>query len=151
EILTLMMYAVCYKEQRKTEKSLAILLYLNRCVENSGENMSYYEDLYTRLGVAVAGVLNEVGRYNESEETSFKCMKISLENQNSRRLARNAYAIACNIEAQLSDVPEKMKKQKEQEAIAFLKQAVVATQITNDQRGEQHIKSYCYKSYSINV
>lgn len=148
EILSLMMYAVCYKRQEEHQKSLAVLLYVQKCLENTNADISYYEDLYTRLGLTIAVTLRKLGKYEESKEVAMKCLGLSLENYNSRRLARYVYTVACNIEVQAKCRSEENHEQSQQEALQFYEQAYILAKLLNDDRGQQYIKAYCEETYS---
>lgn len=49
EILTLMMIAVCDHQEKQEENSLAIVTYIKNCLEITGTDPAYYEDICTRL------------------------------------------------------------------------------------------------------
>lgn len=151
EILSLMMYAVCYKEQKEYKKSLEVLLYVKKCLECTGTDISYYEDLYTRLGANISIILNSLKQYRNSELISLECMQLSLENKNSRRLARHAYTAACNIEKQLTNLPEEEQKNRNEEAFLLHKQAYVLATISGDCRGQQFINAHCEKIHNKTI
>ena len=140
ETLSLMLYGVLYKKQGKNRESLSVLQYVRKCLENTDADIAYYEDLYSRLGLMIPGVLNGMKKYRQAELYSLECMYLSIRNQNSCRLARFAYTAACNIEAQLHDLPTDLRAQKESEMFALLRTAMVVTEILNDKRGKRHIE-----------
>lgn len=51
EIRSLMMIALCYMQEDETDKRLAILSYIKRCLEITETNPAYYADIYTQLEV----------------------------------------------------------------------------------------------------
>ncbi len=51
EILSLTMIALCYKQEKINEKSLAILMYIKNCLETTGTELAYYKDIYAQLFV----------------------------------------------------------------------------------------------------
>lgn len=151
EILCLMMYAVRFRKQQTEDMYLLILSYVKKCLENSTRDISYYDDLYTRLVVMIASVQNDLGHFAESEKMSLECIQLALENQRSFRLAHYLYVVACNIEAQIPNCPAELQRQRKQDAISFLRQAYAAAQISSDSRGQKHIAQYCYKTYGITL
>ena len=51
EIRALMMIALCYMQEDKPEKTLAILSYIGNCLEITGTDPAYYADIYAQLAV----------------------------------------------------------------------------------------------------
>ena len=49
EMLSLMTIALCYKQEKLSEKSLAIVAYIKKCLGTTGTNPAYYADTYARL------------------------------------------------------------------------------------------------------
>ena len=138
-----MMYAVCLKKQKKYQESLTMLRYLQKCLEHMGADVSYYEDLYTRLGVMISSVLKKLGRYDESEQMVTTCMSLSLEKLHGRRIAHYMYTLVCTTIANSVDLPEEIRKQCKEVATQLYQQAYAATQMMNDYRGQQHMKDFC--------
>lgn len=49
EIRSLMMIALCHKQEEKTDNSLTVLSYVKNCLEITGTDPAYYEDIYAQL------------------------------------------------------------------------------------------------------
>lgn len=145
EIFSLMIYSTWCKQQGQREKCLEILLYLKHCLEHTEADASYYEDLYTGIGATISTIWNDLGMYCKSKEMTSKCLNLLLENRKSNRLAHYVYGIACNIEAQLLNMPSAVRQEHQDEITTLLQQAYAAAQIGNDYRGQQHIKLRCEK------
>ena len=124
-----------------------LLIFLQKCIEHTKTNPSYYEDLYTRLIVNLSYSLNKEKRYCEAEHLLLKCIHLMLENQSSYQLARCMCAAAHNIEAQLPSLPEEDRNMREKDAFDLLEQAYAMATISNDHGGQQHIAIHCEKVY----
>lgn len=151
EILTLIEYAFHYKKRRMHEKCLSILLYIKSCLQCSETDLAYYEDLYTRVGINVASVLGDLGRYQESNEVTISCMKLSLENQNTRRISQYLYGIAWNMAQQLPDCPEAERDLLKEEINSTLKKAYAAALLSGNTVRQQRIASYCLKVCGVEL
>ena len=150
EILSLMMCATCYKQQELHQDSLSILLYIQKCLENSGTDPVYYEDLYIRLGVMISITMRRLRKFLDAKRNSETCMQLSLETKSSLCLSYYAYDIACNIEKHLLNTSTEMCDQQKQEVIDFLRFAFVAALITGDTLGQHHIEQSANRIYGIN-
>lgn len=151
EILALIMTALCYKKQQQHQKSLSILSYTKECIEYATTNVSYYEDVYTRISMHIASALNREEKYREAEILSQECANLAIENLNCCQLARFLCSAAHNIEAQLPNFPEDEQILKKQEAFSLHKQAYVAAEISNDRCGQQHIDDHCKRVYGKRI
>ncbi len=151
EILILISYAFCCKRLNMYEKSLQILTYIQRCLENTGTDVSYYEDLYTRVGVSIASVLSDMGRYERSDMLIFKCMELCLESQDARRLPRCLFGVAWNLTQRISECSEHEKAQKTCEAITLLEQAYAVAILSGNVTRQQEIAAYCNREYRVDV
>lgn len=148
EILLLIAYAFGCKRQKEFEESLAIFRYIKNCLENADADISYYEDLYTRVGASMSSVLGNLSLYQESIDLLTQCMRLSLDSWNSTRLAQYPYSIVCCIRTQMSENPAgKDAKSSEQEIAMLLKQAYAATVISGDLFGQKFIRSYYLEMY----
>lgn len=49
EVRSLMMIADCYMQEENTDKSLAVLSYIKRCLEITGTDPAYYADIHAQL------------------------------------------------------------------------------------------------------
>ena len=144
EQLSLMVYAMWEKQSGKKENCLDILQYIRNCLRSSKASVSYYEDMYTRLGVAIAVILHDLKRYEASVAVLQECLELSVEAYNGRRLARYAYVIAYNLESQSLIEPDKDRRN---EAISWLRQAHIISQILNDRSGQRYIEKYVGEKY----
>lgn len=147
ETLLLMMRAVCHMRQQRYQEGLDLLLFVKKCLECGAANDSYHGDLHMRLGIHLSSALNSVGRYAEAEQTAREFMQCSLENRSSSQLARYAYIVACNIEAQLPKLHGIERVRKQKEALALHRQAYAAAVISNDMQGEKSIQAHCERLY----
>lgn len=142
EILTLLSYAYCCEKEHNFKECLEVLLFIKKCLENTGSDMTFYEDLYTRVGTSVSSVLNDLGLYADAAKLLSECMTISLGTGNSRRLGEYLYGEACNLEVQALECEDFQEK-----AFELLTQAYAAAKIRGDTVGQQHIKNYCFTKY----
>lgn len=151
EILTLMMRAVCYKNRGSHQKSLAILLYIKKCMDCSRTTISYCGDLYARLAATLANALNCEQRYREAEAVSSECVTLALESQTISHLSRYLCSVAYNIEAQFSSFSAEEREVRKQEAFRLHEQAYAVAVILNDCQGQQHIQTHCEKMYGKRI
>lgn len=151
ELLILFATSVCYKKDGQHKRALSMLAYVRRCLENTGADVAFYEDLYTRVMNTVASILGDLGHYNESEQIETVCLKMSLNNQNSGRIALFLYNLVWNLEQQISEYAEVIQQQKKQKIFALLKQAYVAAVISGDVMGQRHICSHCSLYFGIEI
>ena len=132
EIISLISCAFHYKRCNMYEQHLAILTYVKQCLKHSGAEVSYYEDLYTRVEANIASTLGDLGRYQESDLLTKMCIKLAIENQNTNRLTQYLYGIAWNTTQQIGNSPKSIRKHMEKDAISYLRQAYAAAQISGD-------------------
>lgn len=142
ETLCLMAIASRYKQKREYEKSLEILSFLYRCFRETGGNVLYYEDLYTRVAYNMSSVLNDLGRYREAMAVSEECIKLAIENSNSTGLTRYFYALSCNAHALIKE-DNTMRL----DAISMLKTAYAAALLSCDVVGQKFLENYSHRVY----
>ena len=149
EILILMAIAVGFKKQLKHEKSLKILRHIQQCLSNTQTDASFYEDLFTRLGVSIASTLNDLGFYEEAISLTSECMTLTLEHQHSERLTQQLYALSCNVNALIPDCsPEEYTKMHEKD-ISLLKSAYAAAIVSGDVAGQRFLENYSQRVYRL--
>ena len=141
EILSLVTCAFYYKRRKMFEKNLSVLAYVKKCLINAGTDISFYEDLYTRVEVHIASTLGDIGHYQESNDLAHMCIQLSVDNQNSTRLPQYLYGIAWNLSQQNTD--------RKEDAVMFLKQAYAASLIAGDILNQKQIYQYCRKTYDV--
>lgn len=137
--------ALYYEKLGKPEKGISILTYIKQCLENTGTDASYYENLYSQVVLNLASRLGNLGQYKESNELLVSCMQLSLDKRNTRRIAKYLYGIAWNLKKQFSDLSKAEPDLNEQKIVSILKQAYVAAVFSGDTAGQQHIKNRCLK------
>ena len=151
ELRILILYADCCKKHGELKTALTVLYYIDQCLKSTGVDVSYYEDLYTRVGANLSSVLQDMGDCQQATALLNLCWDISLKSQNSQRLARYPYALACNIENQLPYYPEEERQRKRNEALDLLKQAYAAVRISGDLTGQKRIAAYCARVYETEL
>lgn len=145
EMLSLIALAFCYKKQKQLERSLNVLSYIDNCFKRTGISPLYYEGLYTRVATSIASVVGDLGRYSESNSYAYSCIKLSLDTQTTRQLARCLYGISWNYIQQLPSYSEALQKELREKASALLKQAYAAALISGDKTDICLIKKYYFK------
>ena len=144
ELLTLMAYAFLQsKEQCNYQYSVSILSYLRKCLNHTENNMSYYEDLCTRIETDLANVLGDIGQYDDSNSFSYASIRRSLENGKSSHVSLNLYNIAWNLTQRLSEYSQEEREQRVQTASSCLITGYAVAQISNDLR----IQPFCLNLY----
>lgn len=149
EILSLISCAFYYKKYKMLEQNLAVLTYVEKCLKHSGTNVLFCEDLYTRIVVHIASTLGDLGKYDDSNLLIHMCLKFSIKNQNTERLAQYLYGIAWNITQQSKECSSSIKEGLQKEAISYLMQAYAAAIICGDALWQGWISSYCLENYGI--
>ena len=149
EILSLISCAFYYKKQKMLEQNLAVLTYVKNCLKHSGANVSFYEDLYTRIVVHIASTLGDMGNYEESDLMTHMCIKLSLDSQNTERWAQYFYGIAWNTTQQAKNCPSSIREHMRKDAISYLRKAYAAAIISGDTVWQKWIASYCLDNYGI--
>ncbi len=147
EILILLSIASCYKKQSQYEKSLRVLRYIEQCLKNTQADVSYYEDLFTRIGVSTASVLNDLGSYEEAITLTYECMALELEHQNSEHLTKQFYALSCNANALVPACSPEERTQMHEKGASLLKKAYAAAVISGDVVGQKFLKNYNHRVY----
>ena len=151
EILLLVLYATQIARCADHKRALEILTYAKKCLENTGTDVAFYDDMYTRIEAKIAGVLVNSGHYQQSVESFCNCLKVSLDNHVSKRLAKYMYGVACNVESKGLDCFSAEQRHYGKNSISLLRQAYAAAQISGDLVGQQHIRNYCLKSYKVDL
>ena len=149
ECLSMIAYAFYCKWLKDFDRSLSVALYLKRCLQNTGVNISLYDDLYTRIDGLIANVLGDLGRYQESNSLSNECIMLSLEQQSVNRIVDDLYNIGWNSTQQLMDCPVTERTERQQAAISVLRQAYAMSIITGNSVMEKHIAEHSLKNYGI--
>ena len=147
EMLSLITYAFYCKKLKQYAKGLKIFGYLKKCLLNTGTQVSFYDDLYTRIEVQIASILGDLGKYQESNSLSSVSIQQSLENRSSTHIGSSLYNIAWNLNQNLADISIEEIQKRKSNAIKFLKQAYAATIISGNVVMQQHILSYFFKIY----
>ena len=151
EILSFLTLANCYEKLKNYEQGLSILSYVKRCLENSGADASFYEDLYIGIGANTASILGELGRYQESNLIVSECLKLSVQNQRSAKLARLLFGAAWNLTRHSEELPQENRSDCEQHAIDLLRQAYAAAKISGDAVRQRAITAFCLREYNIEI
>lgn len=149
ELCILLTCSQLYKRERQHQKALSVLNYTRKCIENTGANPEYYEDLYTRILMRIGSNLGDLGRYEESNKLDRYCLEVSLRNSNSSKVALYLYDYAWNVEQQLQECPESERKSAEQTVVALLRRSYAAAVISGDVPGQQHILKHCKDRYGV--
>ena len=151
ELLILNGLARCYKTLGKLEKAQVIAAYARNCIGSADANPIYYEDLYVRLGLQLVSIWGDCGYYLESNNLARECLRVSLECQDSARLAMLCYNLAWNLEQQMKSVSAEVKTEMRRTALSYLQQAYAAALISNDTVGQAHIRVHCTEVYGIDM
>ena len=151
ELLILNGLARCYKTLGKLEKAQVIAAYARNCIGSADANPIYYEDLYVRLGLQLVSIWGDCGYYLESNNLARECLRVSLEYQDSARLAMLCYNLAWNLEQQMKSVSAEVKTEMRRTALSYLQQAYAAALISNDTVGQAHIRVHCTEVYVIDM
>ena len=151
ELLILNGLARCYKTLGKLEKAQVIAAYARNCIGSADANPIYYEDLYVRLGLQLVSIWGDCGYYLESNNLARECLRVSLEYQDSARLAMLCYNLAWNLEQQMKSVSAEVKTEMRRTALSYLQQAYAAALISNDTVGQAHIRVHCTEVYGIDM
>lgn len=149
EILSLISCAFYYKKHKMLKRNLAVLTYIKKCLKHSGANISFYEDLYTRIVVHIASTLGDLGKYEDSTSLTHVCIKLSMETQNTERLAQYLYGLAWNTTEQSKDCSDLSREDMQKQAISYLRQAYAAAIICGNTPWQHLISSYCLEIYGI--
>lgn len=148
ELMLLISYASNCRKQGNQQKSLTILTYIKRCLENAGTDMVFYEDLYTRVCTNIASILDDMGLQDEVYSLLSECIRISLETQNSRRLGEYLYGMACSLGQTPNDL---LTDAHRNYIVSLLKQGYSAAVMRGDAIGQSHIYNYCLKKYGVEI
>ena len=149
ELSILLTCSQLYKRERQHQKALSVLNYARTCIESTGVNPVYYEDLYTRILLRIGSNLGDLGIYDESSKLELQCLEMSLGNCNSSRLALYLYDHAWNIEHQMQTYPELEQTDSERKVFTLLTLAYAAAVISGDSAGQRHISNHCKDRYGI--
>lgn len=151
EIYLFLSCAAKYKKQGQYEKSLSLLSYVKRCLENNGADVVLYENIYTWMMLITASIQGDLGHYREANALDLLCIQLSLESQNSYRLAINFYDMAWNTEQLLTGLPERERQAKQEDALSLFRQAYAASIIAGDTARQHHIKEHCQNRYGLDI
>ena len=151
EVLCLISIANEHKRRREHTKSLHIFSYILNCLKNGDTNALCYVDLYTRVGIRLASVLNDLGRYEEAICLAHECLKLELSHGVCNRLSQCIYSIACNTimisKEEFGCIPERKKT----EAVSLLQLAHTASVLTGDEIGQRFINRYCVEKFGVDL
>ncbi len=136
-----------YKRERQHRKALSVLYYVKKCMESTGADPAYYEDLYTRILKRISSNLGDLGMYEEASKLDLHALEMSLDNHNSARLALYLYDHAWNMEHQLQVYPERERTDAEREVSTLLTLAYAAAVISGDCAGQRHIANHYQNRY----
>ena len=97
-----LLVTIAYHSSRlnKPDLGLSLLVYLKRCMEKTDVSARSYRDVCL-LDYFQALLLGDSGRYQESNSLHSNCIKLSLENQDSARLANSVQGLTWNLARQL--------------------------------------------------
>lgn len=149
EMLSLLLCAFYYKAQHMIDMNYSILSYTERCMRHAGSAVSFYEDLYTRVVLNMASTLGDLGEYLKSNSLVLNCLQLSLDCQNSSRLAQYLYGMAWNLTQQLTNFSESEKERAKLEARSLLTQAHAAALISGDIVRQKFISTYSLREYGL--
>ena len=91
----------------------------------------------------MASVLGDLRQFDKSDALAQECLKLSLESQNSSRLAQYLYGMAWNLIQRCSEEISDCNRLK---ALSLLKQAYSAAVISGDLARQHQISSYCQRA-----
>lgn len=151
EVLCLMAIANEHKRNREYEKSLEILSYILDCLKNGDVDALCYVDLYTRVGVRLASVLNDLGRYHEAIRLAHECVELELSHGISNRLAQCFYSMVCNTLALAKEASGCIYEIKKKEAVSCLQLAYAASILNGDKIGQAHISRYGRETLGVTL
>lgn len=143
--------AAKYKKQGQRQKSLSLLTYVRRCLENNGADVVLYENIYTWMLLITASIQGDWGYYENANALDLLCIRLSLTNQSSYWLAANLYDMAWNREQLLAAMPEEKRTKKQEEVLNLFRQAYAASIIAGDAARQQHIREHCQNKYGLYI
>ena len=144
ELLILINYGFSLKQQKNFSYCLSVLEYARSCLVNTGTDMSFYEDLYTRIISTVASALGDMGQYEKSNLLARTCIELAINSQNSVILSNCLFGIAWNVSKQGETF-----ESKREDAVSLLKLACSAALISGDTVEQQLISRYSLRTYNI--